>query len=204
MMYGCFEKNNNSNKVDTDSELNITDYDELDISDYKTVGITKDFKIGNTTLTFISDGFDQKLYVGNLIIMESSNPYYNLDNIIYEYGDSFIFSANNKSSIYLFDALNQKLVSYEKFYENNLHTFECTMEMKGLTLKASAIIDGKLDLGNDVYETIDTCEKYNKYKDYMSDATIFVKYLGNSKFDGYRIISSHKVSDMPEYNKLCN
>ena len=52
--------------------------------------------------------------------------------------------------------------------------------------------------------TIDTCEKYNKYKDYMSDATIFVKYLGNSKFDGYRIISSHKVSDMPEYNKLCN
>lgn len=179
------------------------DYEEISIKEYKEKKGESTFNVGSAVIKIKSDIANQEVLVDDILVFTTSYPFLLLDDYVLRYGESFIITANDKSFVYLYDSTSKSMSDYSLFSKYNLVTTKYIVSKDSLVFETSARNDQEIFVDSMQSVLINNCELYNKYKDNYVEATIEMKYLGDGKFDDYKIIKSKKVSDYPEYNSLC-
>ena len=50
---------------------------------------------------------------------------------------------------------------------------------------------------------VDSCEKFNKYKEEIVEGTYIIRYLDNNEFSNMELVESKKLKDVKELSSLC-
>mgnify|MGYP007070229767 CR=1 FL=1 len=195
----------NTKKEDVTDTKKISDYEQIDISDYLNQEGSKSLKVGENIIKIESHNSDVIIYEKDEVLFLADKDYLKMDSVLHRYGDSFVFSVNDIQQIYLFDANDGSIRDFSSFSRYNLISKTYKVEKDKIIIEATSMREDTDEIYVDAMEniSINSCELFHKYQDNMVEATIEIPYLGNGIFDEYKIVDSKTLKDVEKYQKLC-
>lgn len=189
----------------TDVEEKVV-FKEYDMSKCKTEDCDEKITIGKNTLNIINSEGTQRVLLNDNEITILNNGYITLDKKIYSFDDSFVYGEVGSGivGLYIVDSnyLDSLHVSYVDKYDLTFNSYK--VDESGIEFTASKMYDNVLPTPEGG-ETIDTCEKFNKYKDtYVYGKFKYTYDKDTASFGDYKEVEIKKLSDMNEFSSLCN
>lgn len=196
--------NNNENNENNNLEEVIVPYQVLDISECSKGNCDLTFEVGNDIIKVFASGINETIRYNNEIIYERETQYAKLDNKIYAYEKALFFAEKSEKSIKIYRKSNNYDIVFGTSYisDESLNLISYTANKNIIELKATKLYDNELILADDVVY-VDSCEKFNKYKDEIVEGTYIIRYLDNNEFSNMELVESKKLKDVKELSSLC-